>query len=60
MQSLKVMRPGEKMIFGFFGPLPPTARGNTDLLVTVYLGSRDISLTGTVIEAGNGCWENDL
>ena len=45
IQSMKIVRPGEKMIFDFFGPLPESTSGNKYLLVIVDVGSREVSLT---------------
>ncbi len=44
MQSLKVMRPGQKVIFDIFGPLPMSAKGNVYLLVMIDVGTREIML----------------
>ncbi len=44
MQSLKIMRPGEKVIFDIFGPLPVSLKGNAYLLVLVDVGTREIML----------------
>ena len=44
MQSLKIMRPGEKVIFDIFGPLPVSRRGSRHLLVMVDVGTRELML----------------
>jgi transposase InsO family protein len=44
LQSMKVMRPGQKVIFDIFGPLPMSEKGNVYLLVMVDVGTREIML----------------
>jgi transposase InsO family protein len=44
LKSLKLMRPGEKVIFDIFGPLPVSLKGNTYLLVVVDVGTREVML----------------
>jgi transposase InsO family protein len=44
MQSMKVMRPGQKVVFDIFGPLPVSLKGNVYLLVMVDVGTREIML----------------
>ncbi len=44
LQSLKIMRPGEKIVFDIFGPLPPTLAGNVYLLVIMDVGTREFTL----------------
>ncbi len=41
MLSLKLMRPGEKVVFDIFGPLPVSL---TYLLVLVDVGTREVML----------------
>lgn len=33
MASMKIARPGEKIVFDIFGPLPASLKGNVYLLV---------------------------
>ncbi len=44
LQSMKIMRPGEKIVFDIFGPLPPTLAGNVYLLVIIDVGTRELIL----------------
>ncbi len=44
LQSLKIMRPSEKIVFDIFGPLPPTLAGNVYLLVIMDVGTREFTL----------------
>jgi transposase InsO family protein len=44
LQSMKIMRPGEKIVFDIFGPLPPTLAGNVYLLVIMDVGTREFML----------------
>jgi transposase InsO family protein len=44
LQSMKIMRPGEKIVFDIFGPLPPTLAGNVYLLVIMDVGTREFIL----------------
>jgi transposase InsO family protein len=43
-QSLKVMRPGQKVLFDIFGPLPTSQSGNVYVLVMMDVGSREVML----------------
>jgi transposase InsO family protein len=44
LQSMKIMRPGEKVVFDIFGPLPVSLKGNTYLLVLIDVGTRELML----------------
>jgi transposase InsO family protein len=53
-QSLKIMRPGEKVVFDIFGPLPASLEGNVYLLVMVDVGTREIMLKALKTRAAVG------
>ncbi len=44
LQALKVKRPGEKIVFDMFGPLPVSLKGNAYPLVLTDVGTREIML----------------
>jgi hypothetical protein len=44
LQSLKIMRPGEKVVFDIFGPLPQSVKGKVYLLVIIDVGTRELML----------------
>jgi RNase H-like domain found in reverse transcriptase/Integrase zinc binding domain/Integrase core domain/Zinc knuckle len=44
LQSLKIMRPGEKVVFDIFGPLPQSVKGKVYLLVMIDVGTRELML----------------
>lgn len=44
LQSMEVQRPGEKVVFDIFGPLPRSHKGNVYLLVMVDVGTREVML----------------
>jgi transposase InsO family protein len=44
LQALKIKRPGEKVVFDMFGPLPVSLKGNAYLLVLTDVGTREIML----------------
>ncbi len=46
IQSLEIMRPGQKVVFDIFGSLPASMDGNVYLLVMVDVGTREIMLKG--------------
>ncbi len=54
LQSMKVMRPGQKVIFDIFGPLPVSLRGNVYLLVIVDVGTREIMLKALPTKEARG------
>jgi hypothetical protein len=54
MQSLKVMRPGQKVVFDIFGPLPVSERGNVYLLVMVDVGTREVMLKALPTKEAKG------
>ena len=44
MASMKIARPGEKIVFDIFGPLPVSLKGNVYLLVMMDVGTREMML----------------
>jgi transposase InsO family protein len=54
MQSMKVMRPGQKVVFDIFGPLPVSQRGNVYLLVMVDVGTREVMLKALPTKQARG------
>jgi hypothetical protein len=54
MASLKIMRPGEKIIFDIFGPLPVSLKGNVYLLVMMDVGTREMMLEALPTRAAAG------
>ena len=44
LHSLKVQRPGQKVLFDIFGPLPPSLSGNIYVLVMMDVGTREVML----------------
>jgi transposase InsO family protein len=54
MQSMKVMRPGKKIVFDIFGPLPVSERGNVYLLVMVDVGTREVMLKALPTKEAKG------
>jgi transposase InsO family protein len=54
MQSMKVMRPGQKVVFDIFGPLPVSLKGNVYILVLVDVGTREIMLKALPTKEAKG------
>ena len=54
MQSLKVQRPGQKMLFDIFGPLPPSEQGNVYILVLMDVGTREVMLEALPTKEAKG------
>jgi transposase InsO family protein len=44
LQSLKVQRPGQRVTFDLFGPLPQSEAGNKYVLVMMDVGTREVML----------------
>ncbi len=54
LQSMKVMRPGQKVVFDIFGPLPVSLKGNVYLLVMVDVGTREVMLKALPTKEAKG------
>jgi transposase InsO family protein len=54
MQSMKVMRPGQKVVFDIFGPLPVSLKGNVYVLVMVDVGTREVMLKALPTKEARG------
>ena len=54
LASLKIARPGEKIVFDIFGPLPPSVKGNVYLLVIMDVGTREMMLEALPTRAAVG------
>jgi transposase InsO family protein len=54
LQSLKVQRPGQKMLFDIFGPLPPSEQGNVYILVLMDVGTREVMLEALPTKEAKG------
>jgi hypothetical protein len=51
---MKIMRPGQKVVFDIFGPLPVSLRGNVYLLVMVDVGIREVMLKALPTKEAKG------
>ena len=54
MASMKIARPGEKIVFDIFGPLPVSLKGNVYLLVMMDVGTREVMLESLKTRAAVG------
>ena len=54
LASMKIARPGEKIVFDIFGPLPPSLMGNVYLLVIMDVGTREMMLEALPTRAAVG------
>ena len=54
LASMKIARPGEKIVFDIFGPLPPSVNGNVYLLVIMDVGTREMMLEALPTRAAVG------